>query len=445
MKKFASSILLLAAGVVCAAATEPMPLENDSATAVKGRLLSDFSLTVDEALPLFRARYGEQLTADSLRLYAAKHYIEMKNIDGVDRVHRKSIRNLGLLDPARSGWSGRGAAASPMRLAVVDTILKNEARNRQTATSFKYRFSIDVPYADDLKGDTLRVWMPLPFVIDGSQPWVNVESAFPAEYVVSGLDRSCHNTIYFQQPVVEGKTTHFEYVCNYISMANHKSPSFINAVAGNYKKDSELYKKYTAFEAPHIVDMTELAYKIVGDEKNPLKQSQKVFEYIAANYPWGGAREYSTIECIPQYVVDEHHGDCGQVALLYISLMRSLGVPARWESGWMLHPGEKNLHDWAEVYFEGVGWVPVDPSFGIYSNAPTAAARDFYATGLDTYRLRANKGVCGEFFPPKRFIRSETVDSQLGEVETSKGNLFYPRWNQKLEIIKAFDVFKNVK
>ena len=160
-----------------------------------------------------------------------------------------------------------------------------------------------------------------------------------------------------------------------------------------------------------------------------------VFDYIIDRYPWAGAREYSTIACIPQYVVDEGHGDCGQVSLLYISLMRSLGVPARWESGWMLHPSEVDLHDWAEVYFEGVGWLPVDVSFGRYTGSDDAENTGFYSHGIDAHRLAANKGVCGDFYPAKQFVRSETVDFQVGEVECAKGNVFYPAWSYNLEII----------
>ena len=162
-----------------------------------------------------------------------------------------------------------------------------------------------------------------------------------------------------------------------------------------------------------------------------------MYNYIITKYPWAGAREYSSIECIPQFVLAENHGDCGQVALLYISIMRTLGVPARWESGWMLHPGQKNLHDWAEVYFEGVGWVPVDPSFGRYIGAENKATQKFYSTGMDQYRFATNIGVCGQLYPTKKYLRSETVDFQMGEVECSKGNLFYPGWKKKLEIIES--------
>ena len=128
------------------------------------------------------------------------------------------------------------------------------------------------------------------------------------------------------------------------------------------------------------------------------------------------------------------------MSLLYISLMRTLGVPARWESGWMLHPGEKNLHDWAEVYFEGVGWLPVDVSFGRYTTSSDPAVQGFYSHGIDAHRFATNRGVCGALYPAKRYVRSETVDFQMGEVECSKGNLFYPGWNQTLKLIDVHPV-----
>ena len=141
-------------------------------------------------------------------------------------------------------------------------------------------------------------------------------------------------------------------------------------------------------------------------------------------------------------MIDEGHGDCGQVSLLYISLMRSLGVPARWESGWMLHPGEVNLHDWAEVYFEGVGWVPVDVSFGRYTGSADPEVTGFYSHGIDSYRMASNKGVGGKLYPEKKYVRSETVDFQLGEVETSKGNLYYPAWSSDLQVIDVKPVIR---
>ena len=39
-----------------------------------------------------------------------------------------------------------------------------------------------------------------------------------------------------------------------------------------------------------------------------------------------------------------------------------------------------------------------------------------------------------EFFPRKRYPRSETVDFQRGEVETSNRNLYFDEWDYKMEV-----------
>ena len=133
-------------------------------------------------------------------------------------------------------------------------------------------------------------------------------------------------------------------------------------------KNSEIYKINTAERPPHIVfseRLKDLSGKIVGEEKNPYLAAKKIFTWIDENIPWASAREYSTIDNIPEYAVENKHGDCGIQTLLFMTLARINGIPTRWQSGWMMHPGEVNLHDWCEAYFEGYGWVPVDQSFGL--------------------------------------------------------------------------------
>lgn len=419
--------------------TTDMPawLEPDSTSAIEYRLNKDFPLTIESANKKIKSLYPE-ITDDQIDEYIEKKYLEVKNIAGEKRMHRKSPSNLKLLNPEMSKWTGRGFDATETEKRIVDTILSISKGEGEIVSKvrIKYKFTIDVPSIDVLVGDTLNVWMPIP-INSARQSEVKLISTYPEQYILSEY-KSIHNTIYFQQPV-DKDTTHFEYVMEYVVGAQYFSPEYIKKNIKPYDVSSELYKNYTKTEYPHIISDS-LAYKIVGNEKNPFKQSELVFDYIVKNYPWAGAREYSTIECLPAYVLSEGHGDCGQVALLYISLMRTLGVPARWESGWMMHPEFKGLHDWAEVYFEGIGWVPIDVSAGRYTAMTDSRAINYFSTGVDGYRLASNLGVCDELYPEKKYLRSETVDFQMGEVECSKGNLFYPGWNQKLEIISITPV-----
>ncbi len=127
------------------------------------------------------------------------------------------------------------------------------------------------------------------------------------------------------------------------------------------------------------------------------------------------------------------HGDCGIKTLTFITLARYNGIPARWESGLMLHPDNWNLHDWGEVYFEGIGWVPVDQSFGLQI-AVDKDTKWFFLGGNDAYHMIVNNNFSQPLFPAKIFPRSETVDFQRGEVEWRGGNLYFDKWDYFIDV-----------
>ncbi len=66
-------------------------------------------------------------------------------------------------------------------------------------------------------------------------------------------------------------------------------------------------------------------------------------------------------------------GSCRDLAMLMIDAARSLGMAARFVSGYLHvpddgHSGGGNTHAWAQVYLPGPGWVDFDPSSGIVGN-----------------------------------------------------------------------------
>jgi len=71
------------------------------------------------------------------------------------------------------------------------------------------------------------------------------------------------------------------------------------------------------------------------------------------------------------WVYANRQGVCDELTALFISMLRELGIPARFVSGLSY----TNLpefaepwggHGWAEVWFPDVGWVPFDPTYGTY-------------------------------------------------------------------------------
>jgi transglutaminase-like putative cysteine protease len=155
---------------------------------------------------------------------------------------------------------------------------------------------------------------------------------------------------------------------------------------------------------------------------------------VSDSIPWASAREYSTIPEIAEYCLRNHHGDCGIQTMLFMTLCRLNGIPARWQSGWMMHPGSVDMHDWCEICLVGSHWIPVDPSFGLQKRQRTEQGKWFYFGGLDGYRLIINNDISAPFSPAKQFFRSETVDFQRGEVEWRGGNLYFDKWNWNMDV-----------
>jgi transglutaminase-like putative cysteine protease len=68
-------------------------------------------------------------------------------------------------------------------------------------------------------------------------------------------------------------------------------------------------------------------------------------------------------------------GSCRDFALLMMEAVRSLGLAARFVSGYLYVPSHENTyvgggstHAWCQVYLPGAGWVEFDPTNGIVGN-----------------------------------------------------------------------------
>ena len=83
------------------------------------------------------------------------------------------------------------------------------------------------------------------------------------------------------------------------------------------------------------------------------------FERVRRNEPGVWAPERTWLE---------KRGACRDLAALFIDVCRSLGVAARFVSGYEnLEPSDDGgeFHAWAEVYIPGAGWRGYDPSRGL--------------------------------------------------------------------------------
>lgn len=296
-------------------------------------------------------------------------------------------------------------------------------------------FTLTVPAGTLRPGKTLRCWLPFPRQDVLRQTEVKfieagVDSmAYPPDRITFSAPSCPHSSLYLEARTRRDKPTTFYEIFEYTSSGEWHPVD--TAAVLPYRTENAEYREYTAERECHILftpAIRTLADSLTRGIGNPYLQAKALYTWVDA-IPWASAREYSTIENIPEYVLANRHGDCGQQTLLFMTLCRAKGIPTRWQSGLMMHPGAENLHDWCEIYFEGTGWVPVDVSFGA-----TSYGGFFFFGGIDPYRMVVNNDFGRPLDPVKKFPRSDTVDFQRGEVEWDCGNLYYNQWDYSFDI-----------
>jgi len=367
--------------------------------------------------------------------------LEYKIIDGKKWYYNRAASNLFRLDKeakarkAEIDQSERDEkAVLKAHLPEVVNTLKISGKTQAPPIKMRVKFEVILQPNTVPDGETVRCWLPYPREDQRRQSNVKLLSVSDSNYIISPAQYA-HGSIYMEETAKKDDSLKFA-----IEFSCQSAPEWFNLQGKTiqpYDTRSELYKTYTAERPPHIVftdSIKAISERITGKETNPYLKLKKIYEWINANFPWAGAREYSTLKNIPQYVLENRHGDCGQVTLLFMTLARYNGIPTRWQSGFMMQPGNLDMHDWNEFYLEGIGWIPMDQSFGINTFADDDEIKYFYTNGIDAYRWIVNSDFSQPLFPNKIFLRSDNVDFQRGELEWRGGNIYYDQWKWNLEV-----------
>jgi transglutaminase-like putative cysteine protease len=415
----------------------------DSLEEIAKRISIDFSVTEKQVIGQIEKLNGP-VSAKEMAAWEKEGWLECRMIDGEKKYFKRAASNLMLMKKfhEQKGQKSGEKELDPekiFRLNHTERVLEASDNQSNPVVPVKMEITYTVTVNPDAvpEGEKIRCWLPWPKLDHARQKEVKLLSTSNPEYTLAP-DTAIHSTIYMEERSKKGVPTVFQISLDYVSSAQYFNMSGIHILP--YDKTTDNYKKYTSEQLPHICftdEIKRLADSIAGSDNNPASIVRKIYFWFKENIPWAGALEYSIIQNIPEYVIKYSKGDCGQQTFLFMSLLRYKGIPARWQSGWMMSPDYQNLHDWCEVYYEGTGWLPVDVYCDL-QKSKNPLIRDFYLSGIDSYRLIVNDGVAGPLHPEKQFMRSEPNDFQRGEVEWKGGNLYFDKWdyNMKIEYLK---------
>lgn len=137
---------------------------------------------------------------------------------------------------------------------------------------------------------------------------------------------------------------------------------------------NNVYGKYLQLPEELPQRVSKLAREITSSANNDYDRAKAIESYLSKNYRY--TLEPGNIpqnhDFVDYFLFDSKQGYCTYYASAMTVLVRSIGIPARYVEGYMLpskpvsgksyEVTNKEAHAWVEVYFEGFGWIPFEPT-----------------------------------------------------------------------------------
>ncbi|GHT23410.1 hypothetical protein AGMMS4957_14910 [Bacteroidia bacterium] len=279
------------------------------------RIAIDFHVSKEDAVTYIR-KYYPNVTDEMLLRWEKAKTLEAMYINGEKKYFDRAPANLFRLDKdamARkraidkpSDDSFKKFLSTHLPAVVASVQQTGVAQTAPVVMRVNYTVTLDANAVPD--GEVVRCWLPCPREDERRQSDVKLLTVDAADYTLSPPEYA-HRSLYMEKKAKKDEPLTFGYSFSYRHAAE-----WFNLAAQDikpYDTTTKLYKTYTAECAPHVVftdSIKALSARVVGDETDPYQKVKKLFAHIRSTYPWAGAREYSTIDNIPLYVMENGHG-----------------------------------------------------------------------------------------------------------------------------------------
>lgn len=377
------------------------------------RIPSQYSYSYEEALELLRANIRD-FKDEELETLWEENTADWIYINGRVQFHELFFDNL---MKTRDDYGARflGTMEDNEKNAALlreNVRLMEEHGGRTVHMRLLTRLSLTPEAEKACMGKTAHVYMPLP-----------VEYAQVRNLRLLGFEGTAGEPVSVDNGSYPQRTARFETVIRGGEVWQTEFEFDNETVFRNPDPSQVLFSQpsfYTGEEAPHIrftPYLRELTRSVTEGEENPLLAAEKIYRFITSQVKYSFVRSYSTVEDIPEFTAANRKGDCGFQALLFITMCRIAGIPARWQSGLYATPLTVGSHDWAQYYVAPFGWLSADCSFGGSAfRQGDEKRRAYYGANLDPYRIPYASQFMHSFSREEEGLRDDPYDNQSGEV-----------------------------
>lgn len=369
-----------------------------------GRLSRQFCVTRDRALELIRSEWPD-FTEDQLDELVERKRIDCRFIDGELRFLGNFLDSLRVYPAEVPGL----LPDSPSDTETRDSMLREMRRSKRSSRRITIRARISVP--GKRAGEVVRAWLPIPAKAPQQS---DIEILSMTEGGLVAREDACARTVYWETP----RRNEFEVVYRYRIDAPYVDASAPaperHAVDAPRPCDGDLgeIRPHIRF-TPYLRALTAM---VVRDAKRPIDRARRIYDYLTRHVDYRYQPDYAQLDAIADNCAKSLRGDCGVMALTFVTMCRIAGIPARWQSGLYVASDYIGPHDWAMFYTEEYGWLWADVSFGSSSRRAGDESRRLHHFGnLDPWRMVANSEFQAEFEPPSDGVRWDPFDNQMGE------------------------------
>lgn len=399
------------------------------------RLAGEYCMPLDKAVAELAAA-GAEVAEEDIRALVAKGRIDVRFIAGKPYTLFYFLDTLGIYAAEVPGLTSADAADGDM-LAPRRAMRDEMRRAGHAARDITIRATIEVDRAEP--GDDVRIWLPVAAEAP-QQSHIEVLEASP-EGSLAAADAPAR-TMFWQLSGSGSRSVTFRYRIDapYTDLWTSEGIAAARVRAQVGACEPPTASDY-AQEAPHIA-FTPLVREVArtvreaARDDSPLELARAAYDYVTTRVSYRYQPSYIQLDVISDYCLATGYGDCGVMALTFITLCRCLGVAARWQSGLYAAPGCISPHDWAMFYTPETGWLWADCSFGIGAHREhDEELRRFYFGNLDPWRTVFNRAFAAPLEPSEEAIRRDPFDNQVGEAFVNGHSLDEDEFSYTVELI----------
>ena len=304
------------------------------------------------------------------------------------RCNAKQLTNVYLAGTVYDTFHGRGWEKNDEQiyrdryldtmetLAAVRTFDKEYQNDylRETSLTLYYRYlhtdylflPLKLSRMEDAGGDLVSL-------LNGQQ-FFEEQKGYGTEYEVRYFQMNANQEVFYR--FLEDTEGWDEAVLLEI-MKNYGTAANVHADAGEleeyHKRIQELYSKSPLLSDEMEAYLEELT-KDAGTDLEKLvcieeELSSRTYTRTPGNLPDYVRDESSFLD---YFLLEKSEGYCTHFATAFVLLARAEGIPARYVQGFCVPmKGEREAvvtsgmaHAWPEVYLEGIGWIPFEPTPG---------------------------------------------------------------------------------